>query len=748
MVEEPAKGVVIGISNQKYDPRGQYKVTRQQGEFQFNRLRPDVWDFTVTNTKAPPKEIDPHPQRIPACVNCPDNSITIILILPAEARASVLSGKTRVALAFYQGEAIANETKLAVELQKQEPQQPAGPPQQVPLEKPKCLTVIEGKVGKNLRAEVTLNDIRVSAFGIDDKTQETFSLAEQKTDKEGSYVLNLPQNREYDAYILTFDQKGYKSEIRVQSCDTPPPPNVLLKTLEEAEAEAAKASEQSEVVEALVTPPFEATRRYVFYQRVMQALPLREYRSFDEFALLAPGVLPPPQTFGSVGPGVSPGVGTAGQFSINGLRSRENNFSIDGSDNNDEDIGVRRQGFVSLTPQPVETLQEFQIITALADATYGRNIGGQLNALTQSGNTEFHGSLYSFYTDNGMNARDFFDGTTRGNPPTFELRRNFDNAPVFLNDRALVLPNPVGGKNLLRRTQAGFLLGGRIRPTDTFYFGSLERKVNRENREMHFAVPTVRQRGVFESGETGFRAGGIPMYPASIPGDAIFSLYPFANNPLGPYGHNTYTAVLPADADATLFTIKLNQRVEEIDEGKKRPRWAYIVPFPMLGDLVTGRFNLSQDKNLIPVTGGALFSQLRPRVRTQNPSFYLNRRLSENVSDTISLSFGRTRLLLEDTLSPSILPSAFFPEVPFLLNAPLLVNVTAPAANGALNPTRYVSASSPQGAALLSSLGYTSVTQTEQITGPLGQVIIPGFSPVGVDVYHFPQSRANNTFHI
>ena len=53
-------------------------------------------------------------------------------------------------------------------------------------------------------------------------------------------------------------------------------------------------------------------------------------RTFDELAFLIPGVNPPPQAIGnSVGPGVGGGVGTSGQFSINGLRSRANNFTVD-----------------------------------------------------------------------------------------------------------------------------------------------------------------------------------------------------------------------------------------------------------------------------------------------------------------------------------------------------------------------------------------------------------------------------------
>src|SRR5262249_10957701 len=89
-------------------------------------------------------------------------------------------------------------------------------------------------------------------------------------------------------------------------------------------------------------------------------------RTFYELALLLPGVAPPPQTLGSVaGPGVGAGVGSAGQFAVNGLRSRANNFTVDGSDNNDEDIGVRRQGFVALIPQPIESVKEYQAITLL-----------------------------------------------------------------------------------------------------------------------------------------------------------------------------------------------------------------------------------------------------------------------------------------------------------------------------------------------------------------------------------------------
>jgi hypothetical protein len=133
-------------------------------------------------------------------------------------------------------------------------------------------------------------------------------------------------------------------------------------------------------------------------------------RTFDELALYLPDVALPPQTLGGgSGPGVGSGVGTSGQFSANGLRSRANNFTVDGSDNNDEDIGVRRQGFFSLVPQPVESVKEYQVITLLAPAQFGRNVGAQVNAISRSGGSEAHGTAFGLFNSSQLNARNYFD---------------------------------------------------------------------------------------------------------------------------------------------------------------------------------------------------------------------------------------------------------------------------------------------------------------------------------------------------
>src|SRR5262245_58568968 len=147
-------------------------------------------------------------------------------------------------------------------------------------------------------------------------------------------------------------------------------------------------------------------------------LALSGIRNFDDLTLLSPGVAPPPQVRGVTGPGIGSGIGSAGQFSVNGQRARSNNFTVDGSDNNDEDIGVRRQGFVAMVPQSVESIKEIQIVTHLWDAELGRSVGSQVNAVSKSGTNFFHGQLYDFFNHSALNARNFFDYSGKNAAPT------------------------------------------------------------------------------------------------------------------------------------------------------------------------------------------------------------------------------------------------------------------------------------------------------------------------------------------
>jgi hypothetical protein len=496
----------------------------------------------------------------------------------------------------------------------------------------------------------------------------------------------------------------------------------------------------------------DAQRAGSFPDGTVDALPLGGAtltRSFDELTLLLPGVTMPPPTLGrGAGPGQGAGVGSAGQFSINGLRSRGNNFTVDGSDNNDEDIGVRRQGFVSLVPQSIESIREYQATVLLPSAVFGRNLGGQINAVSRSGGNQFHGNLYGFFNASQLNARNFFD-TANGNgvsPVTvgnqaviIAPRVDYNNATskfVAVNGSPLTTQNGSGGQDSFTLGQGGFVLGGPLRRDKAFFFVSAERQIINALQEANFAVPTVAQRGLGNSGATGifrnlFFGDIVPFgaQPNTLQGDAIFSLYPFPNNPAGVYGANTLTQTLPASGEGTVASAKYDQNFT-------------------LGErlqTLTARYNFTQDRRILPVTGGALFSALQPRVRAQNFSFFYNGEVnnpsaSTQIFNQLRLSYGRTRLVFDEVSDRSghAVRSSGLPNTPFLLNARLIENFTLPdIGRDALLPNT--------GPVILQRRpGATA----EQPLGPVGQVNIAGFSPVGVDVYNFPQSRVNNTYQV
>ena len=498
----------------------------------------------------------------------------------------------------------------------------------------------------------------------------------------------------------------------------------------------------------------DARRGGGFRENEVSTLPLGDttlVRTFDELALLLPGVAPPPQTLGSVaGPGVGAGVGSAGQFSVNGLRSRSNNFTVDGSDNNDTDIGVRRQGFLALIPQSIESVEAYRVITLLAPAQYGRNFGAQVNAVSKSGTSQTHGTIFGFFNSSQLNARNFFD--TKGPNTVAPLQANGQNVILrTLNSaRAQVAPDqtiPIrfqsGGKESLTLGQAGFVLGGPLVPPDPtkdkshalFYFLSMEGLLLNATKEASFAVPTIAQRGIFNSGVTGvfvdpFFAVGDPNrnvigFTQGRRGAGIFSLFPFPNNPTGIYGANTLTRTLPASGFGKILSAKTNGNFYV--NGKRQD--------------VTARYNFTDDARTIPVTGGALFSSVRPRVRTQNFSTFLNSEITDRITNEVRASYGRTRLVFDDVPDKEFLiPSQRLPGEPFLLNAPYIADITRPNAAGVPNTGPVI---------FFRSAGDDPLRRTsEDAAGPLGQVRIAGFSPLGVDVFNFPQKRVNNTYQL
>ena len=118
-------------------------------------------------------------------------------------------------------------------------------------------------------------------------------------------------------------------------------------------------------------------------------------RNFVGFVGLLPGIIPSISTesFGS------------DSITVNGQDPRNNNYMLDGANNNDDVIG-QRAGTQARTP--IEAVAEFQVITNQFDAEFGRTAGAIINAVTKQGSNVFRGSAFVFGQDASLTAKDYF----------------------------------------------------------------------------------------------------------------------------------------------------------------------------------------------------------------------------------------------------------------------------------------------------------------------------------------------------
>jgi hypothetical protein len=147
---------------------------------------------------------------------------------------------------------------------------------------------------------------------------------------------------------------------------------------------------------------------YLVSERLIRDLPLNG-RNYTDLALLQPGVIAYAHRDG--GSVVAHGLAT----SINGQDPRSNVYLLDGTPQNDFTNGPA--GSAANTALGVETIREFRVESNSYGAEFGRNFGGQINAVSKSGTNSFHGSLYEFHRNDNLDARNFFDG---GRKPEFK----------------------------------------------------------------------------------------------------------------------------------------------------------------------------------------------------------------------------------------------------------------------------------------------------------------------------------------
>ena len=226
-----------------------------------------------------------------------------------------------------------------------------------------------------------------------------------------------------------------------------------------------KPGQVNQTVEVTSTLPVLQTEEgsvgQVMDTRSVNDLPLNG-RNFTFLAQLTAGVNSPQAD--------TRGNAASGAFSANGLRPAQNNYLLDGIDNNSDTVDfLNGTNFVVLPP--VDAVQEFKVETSNFSAEFGRSGAAVLNASIKSGTNDFHGSAWEFFRNDKLDAADFFENA-HGRPKGALRQNQFG----FTAGGPVVIPKVYNGKNKL------------------FFFGDYEGLRRVQGTVLSGAVPTVLQR--------------------------------------------------------------------------------------------------------------------------------------------------------------------------------------------------------------------------------------------------------------
>ena len=272
-----------------------------------------------------------------------------------------------------------------------------------------------------------------------------------KSDDRGEYQFQQVTPATYDvtataANIGTVTQKGVKLLIAT--------PTTLDLTV--------KLSGASTTVEVTAAAPIinttDASIGNAFDTQKILNLPF-EGRNPVEILSLQPGVAyTGPTDNQSINPNFDSRAGA-----VNGERSDQNNLTLDGIDNNDQNNGTAFTGALRST---LDSVQEFRVTTTNSNADTGRSAGAQVNLLTKSGTNAFHGSAYEYNRSSIGEANDWFNKAS-------QVSAGQPNRP---------------GK-LVRNTY-GASLGGPLWKDRLFFFGTFEAQPTRESAQVNRVVPS------------------------------------------------------------------------------------------------------------------------------------------------------------------------------------------------------------------------------------------------------------------
>ncbi len=332
-----------------------------------------------------------------------------------------------------------------------------------------------------------------------------------KTDQTGSYTAPLLPIGRYAVKVEAPSFKTYEKTGIVL--------NVNDRLQVAAQLQLGGHQEEVNVeADALQVQTQDATATGLINGTQVRELALRS-RNYEELVRLMPGVTTDLAS-DTLYVGVSAPSGGTNEvdFSINGSLSGQNNWTVDGADN------VDRGGNYTLLNYPsVDAIAEFKVLRGNYNPEFGRGAGGQINVITRSGTSTFHGGVYEFFRNDALDANTWLDKT-----------QDVPRAPFRYNDFGGTIGGPV--------YIPGHYNTGKNK---TFFFFSEEARRVREAYSQLAEVPNAAERSgdfsadCFTFNPDGSCAGNGPASTAITPAAAAYLKDIYSHIPLPADGSNS-----------------------------------------------------------------------------------------------------------------------------------------------------------------------------------------------------------------
>ena len=290
------------------------------------------------------------------------------------------------------------------------------------------------------------------------------------TNARGQYVFSQLAPGTWN---VTISAKGFADQTKVATLLVSKPATIPFKMSVQALSQTVNVSAETETLNTT-----DASLGNAISNRTIQSLPMED-RNVPDLLSLQPGVL-------YLGHAVDAQTDSR-TGSVNGVRSDQDNITIDGLDDNDQRQGLAFSGVLRET---LDSIDEFRVTTGMANADQGRAAGAQANLVTKSGTDQFHGAAYEYNRNTDTAANDWFNKNA-------QLSSGLPNIP---------------GKYI--RNTYGADLGGPIKKQKLFFFGNYEASHIRENTQIQREVPTAS----LETGNIIYQSNGINITqtPADI----------------------------------------------------------------------------------------------------------------------------------------------------------------------------------------------------------------------------------------